>query len=59
MESAFVRERIPITTGFTLPAGNHTIKWQIFSSDGSNVVVENTSANLANMTYMRVWMVPQ
>lgn len=59
MESAFVRERIPITTGFTLPAGNHTIKWQIFSSDGSNVVLENTSPNLANMTYMRVWMVPQ
>ena len=49
----------PVTTGFTLPAGNHTIKWQVFTNSGSNFVLRSSDVESGNTTYMRVWMVPQ
>lgn len=48
-----------VTTGFTLPAGNHTIKWQVNSFDGSDLILSNIIGDSGNKTYMRVWMVPQ
>ncbi len=49
----------PVTTGFTLPAGNHVIKWQILSTQGSKVTLNPTSPNFGNTNYMRVWTAPQ
>jgi hypothetical protein len=50
-----------LNTGFTLPAGNHTIQWRMACWGGNNsdsfVILSNVAG--PNRSYMKVWMVPQ
>ncbi len=49
-----------LATGFTLPAGSHTIKWQIRSTDGSDVVVfGGANLDVNYRTFMRLFTVAQ
>lgn len=49
-----------LTTGFTLPAGSHTIKWQIRSTDGSDVVVfGGANFDVNYRTFMRLFTAAQ
>jgi hypothetical protein len=47
-----------MNAGFTLPAGNHTIKWQVAHFEGP--AFRLLTADLRpNPTFMKVWMVPE
>ncbi len=48
-----------LTTGFTLPAGTHTVKWQIRCTDGSQVTVLNSDSRALYLTFMRIWTAAQ
>jgi hypothetical protein len=57
--SPLLKATFPVTTGFTLPAGNHVIKWQVLSSQGSMVTLFSTIPFFSYTNYMRVWTAPQ
>jgi hypothetical protein len=53
---------LALNTGFTLPAGNHTIQWRMACwGGGSNSDYFSILSNSfeQNITHMKVWMVPQ
>lgn len=58
-----VAERITslaVSTGFILPAGNHTIQWRMACGGGNGDSFTLYGNNLGpNSTHMKVWMVPQ
>ena len=48
-----------INTGFTMPPGTHTLKFQVLSTSGSDFILTTTDSGIGNATYLKVWMVPQ
>lgn len=59
MTPSFVKSTFPVSTGFTLAAGSHVIKWQVLSTQGSQITLYPNIVNIGNINYMRVWTAPQ